>query len=219
MNTGIGDAVNLSWKLASVLNGSRDDLLETYAVERMAFARRLVATTDRAFTIATKPGRVAAVVRTKVFPDVMTSLFRLTGFRRWLFRTVSQITIQYRDSALSTGKAGRIHGGDRLPWVDLDGSRRGVDNFASLQSLDWQVHVYGEADRELRDACQRIGLSLDEFTWTPAAEHAGLARNATYLVRPDGYVGLAAASDGARQLTGYVDAHGLHALHRERAMR
>src|SRR5262249_39656452 len=40
MNTGIGDAVNLAWKLAAVLNGgARDSLLATYELERSAFAR------------------------------------------------------------------------------------------------------------------------------------------------------------------------------------
>ena len=51
MNTGIGDAVNLAWKLAAVLQGHADaSILDSYEPERIAFARRLVATTDRAFT-------------------------------------------------------------------------------------------------------------------------------------------------------------------------
>jgi 2-polyprenyl-6-methoxyphenol hydroxylase-like FAD-dependent oxidoreductase len=209
MNTGIGDSVNLSWKLASVLRGSRPDLLDTYSVERMAFARRLVATTDRAFTIATKPGRVAAVVRTRVFPRFVSAVFNIAPFRRWLFRTVSQTAIDYRGSAISVGRAGEVHGGDRLPWVDLGDRSRGVDNFASLQSLDWQVHVYGEADRQVIDACQRLGLTLNTFAWSPAAHRAGLACNATYLVRPDGYVALATESDPATQLAQYFETRGI----------
>ena len=40
MNTGIGDAVNLAWKLAAVLNGgARDGLLDSYERERIGFAR------------------------------------------------------------------------------------------------------------------------------------------------------------------------------------
>jgi len=51
MNTGIGDAVNLAWKLAAVVHGRADaSLLDSYEPERIAFARRLVATTDRAST-------------------------------------------------------------------------------------------------------------------------------------------------------------------------
>ena len=206
MNTGIGDAVNLSWKLASVLRGSSPALLDTYAAERMPFAHRLIATTDRAFTIATKPGRVAAVVRTRVLPNVAGSLFRVTPFRRWLFRTVSQIAIDYRTSAVSVGRAGEVHGGDRLPWVPLD---ERADNFASLQSLDWQVHVYGDADDQVIDACRRLGLTLTTFAWSPAAGRAGLARGATYLVRPDGYVAMAAESDAPTQLRDYFETQGI----------
>ena len=54
MNTGIGDAVNLSWKLASVLQGrAHQSILDSYEPERIAFARRLVATTDQAFAAVT----------------------------------------------------------------------------------------------------------------------------------------------------------------------
>ena len=58
MNTGIGDAVNLAWKLADVVHGrAAASLLDTYEPERIAFARRLVATTDRAFTGVTSTAR------------------------------------------------------------------------------------------------------------------------------------------------------------------
>src|SRR3984885_8593238 len=53
MNTGIGDAVNLAWKLAAVLRGATPSLLDTYETERIGFARRLVQTTDQAFTEVT----------------------------------------------------------------------------------------------------------------------------------------------------------------------
>ena len=50
MNTGIGDAVNLAWKLAAVIQGrASTNLLESYELERLPFARSLVATTDRVF--------------------------------------------------------------------------------------------------------------------------------------------------------------------------
>ena len=38
MNTGIGDAVNLAWKLAAVLGGADPALLDTYAAERLPIA-------------------------------------------------------------------------------------------------------------------------------------------------------------------------------------
>ena len=43
MNTGIGDAINLAWKLHAVVAGRAPDaLLDSYELERIAFARRLV---------------------------------------------------------------------------------------------------------------------------------------------------------------------------------
>ncbi len=59
MNTGIGDAINLAWKLKAALDGAPDVILDTYESERIAFARRLVKTTDQAFTVATADGEFA----------------------------------------------------------------------------------------------------------------------------------------------------------------
>src|SRR5438445_3322484 len=75
MNTGLGDAVNLAWKLAMVVGGRADPrLLDTYEPERIAFARRLVATTDRAFTFVTREGPIARVVREDIVPRVLPEI-------------------------------------------------------------------------------------------------------------------------------------------------
>ena len=148
MNTGIGDAVNLAWKLAAVVHGRADpSLLDSYEPERIAFARRLVATTDQAFTGVTSDGAIARRVRLNVVPLVVPTLFPFAAMRRFMFRTVSQTAVNYRGSSLSEGRAGSVHGGDRLPWVR--GASNGADNFTPLTSLDWQVHVYGDAAREI----------------------------------------------------------------------
>ena len=78
-----------------------------------------------------------------------------------------------------------------------------------LRSRDWQVHVYGEATPELRAACEQRKLPLHLFPWQPAVRHARLWRNAAYLVRPDGYIGLADAVGSAAALTGYLAKHGI----------
>ncbi len=99
MNTGIGDAVNLAWKLTAVLHDqAQPSLLDTYEPERIAFARRLVATTDRAFTAVTSDGMIARMLRLHVVPRVLQPLFAMKAVRRYLFRTVSQTLINYRDS-------------------------------------------------------------------------------------------------------------------------
>ncbi len=209
MNTGIGDAVNLAWKFAAVLRGRAGrELLGTYEPERIAFARRLVATTDRAFSLATQFGPLARFVRLDVIPLIAPALFRPTLSRRFMFRTVSQILVNYRHGRLSEGRAGSVAGGDRLPWVRTE--RAGQDdNFTPLSSLDWQVHCYGAPGTELQKTCAARALPLHAFPWSRGAQSAGLARDAAYLVRPDGYVGWADASASGAALAGYLDAHGL----------
>jgi 2-polyprenyl-6-methoxyphenol hydroxylase-like FAD-dependent oxidoreductase len=206
MNTGIGDAVNLAWKLAAVLEGSAGDaLLATYEPERIRFARRLVATTDRVFTLVTKQGTLARFVRTRLVPRIVPLLFRLGAVQRFLFRTVSQTGVNYRHSPLSVGEAGAVRGGDRLPWVETE---PGEDNFAPLTSLAWQVHVYGDPPGGLAEACADLRLPLHRFAWRPAMRRAGLRRAALYLVRPDGYVGLADPRADVRRLRAYMRAVG-----------
>jgi len=202
MNTGIGDAVNLAWKLAAVVRGRADaTLLDSYEPERIAFARRLVATTDRAFTAVTSSGTLARFIRLHLVPLLLAPVYSFKAARSFMFRTVSQTAVNYRESSLSGGRAGTVHGGDRLPWVKLEDS----DNFAPLTSLDWQVHVYGEATAELETACQDRKLPLHVFPWNAAARRSGLLRNAVYLVRPDGYVALADSATNAVAIASYLD--------------
>ena len=206
MNTGIGDAVNLAWKIAAVLHGHADEsLLATYELERIGFARRLVATTDRVFTFVTRQGPLARLVRTRLAPRIAPLILRFPSVRRALFRTVSQIDVHYRNSPLSTGAAGEVRGGDRLPWVEL---APGHDNFAPLASLGWQVHVYGEPQSGLAEACGELQVPLHVFSWQERMRRAGLLRDALYLVRPDGYVALADPHAEATRLGAYFGAGG-----------
>jgi hypothetical protein len=206
MNTGIGDAINLAWKLATVLAGQApDSLLDSYEAERIGFARRLVATTDRVFSFATAEGRIADILRTRVAPVLFPKVLAFEAAREYIFRTVSQITLNYRGGPLSRGAAGHVHGGDRLPWVPIDGT----DNFKSLAVTTWQVHVYGAASAELSSWCLARNIPLRVFDWRSECEHAGLARDALYLIRPDTYVALAEASGAPSALDRYFSDHGI----------
>ena len=188
MNTGIGDAINLAWKLEAVLTGrAPDNLLDTYETERIGFARRLVATTDRVFTLATAEGRIAEIMRTRIVPVIFPRVVAFEPVRDYIFRTVSQITLNYRRTPLSVGAAGHVHGGDRLPWIRSEGT----DNFAPLSAMIWQIHVYGAAHPDLIKWCRDRNVALHVFAWTAQHEAAGLARDALYLLRPDTYVALA----------------------------
>ena len=86
------------------------------------------------------------------------------------------------------------------------------DNFAPLTSLDWQVHVYGEAPAEIRTLCAERNLPLHVFPWRLNMDRSGLRRDAVYLVRPDGYVATAASERGAEKVASYLDARKLVAL-------
>jgi 2-polyprenyl-6-methoxyphenol hydroxylase-like FAD-dependent oxidoreductase len=208
MNTGIGDAVNLAWKLAAVVHGCADpSLLDSYEPERIAFARRLVATTDQAFTGVTSPTAMARLIRLRLVPLVLPVFVAFKAARRFMFRTISQTMVNYRGSALSEGRAGTVHGGDRLPWIRLDAN--GIDNFAPLTSLDWQAHVYGDATPQLQTVCGEQNLALHVFPWQPEMGRAGLRRNAVYLIRPDGYVALADAAGNAAAVRSYLSARKL----------
>jgi 2-polyprenyl-6-methoxyphenol hydroxylase-like FAD-dependent oxidoreductase len=200
MNTGIGDAINLAWKLQAVLGGRAPDaLLDSYEIERIKFARRLVATTDKVFTFVNADGRLAEIVRTRIVPVIMPKLVGIEFAREYLLRTVSQITLNYRDGPLSVGSAGHVHGGDRLPWAPA----RVGDNFTPLSQPVWQAHVYGNLTPDLAAWCNDHHLPLHRFDWSPEHEKAGLDQHALYLIRPDTYVALAESSQAPRAIERY----------------
>jgi hypothetical protein len=210
MNTGIGDAVNLAWKLASVLRDAAPPaLLDSYEPERIAFARRLVATTDRAFQLVTRDGALAAAVRTRLVPRLLGALLSRKTMRRFMFRTVSQIEINYRDGALASGRAGKIQAGDRMPFVPLPAGAGVPDNMQPLPSPGWHLQVHGQLGAGLRAAAEAEGIPLRLHPWTAAAETAGLARDAAYLVRPDAYVGWCDPQASAGGLAEYLRSRGL----------
>jgi hypothetical protein len=185
--------------------GAPDALLDSYEPERIAFARRLVKTTDRVFSLATAEGNLADIIRTRVVPIVFPALTKFEVVREFLFRTVSQVTINYRHCALSEGYAGDVYGGDRLPWIAADG----VDNYVPLNAMTWQVHVYGIADAELKTWCEEHQLPVHVFPWRSKYGKVGLAPDALYLIRPDTYVALAIRPGTADSLQRYFAKRGI----------
>jgi hypothetical protein len=126
-----------------------------------------------------------------------------------MFRTVSQVNVNYRASSLSRGRVGSIHAGDRLPWVKTGPDGDGKDNFAPLKSLDWQLHVYGEAGPEVQALSAERSLPLHVFPWRAEMKQSGLRRDALYLVRPDGYVAVAANRNCVETVRSYFAELGL----------
>ncbi|WOS66025.1 FAD-dependent monooxygenase [Sinorhizobium fredii] len=192
MNTGIGDAVNLAWKLAAVLQGrAAASLLDTYETERLAFARVLIKSTDQAFKLVSGRSWLLGLWRRYAMAKVISAITRTKIGSRAFFALISQTGIKYRKSALSSGRSGAVQGGDRLPWVPFGQS----DNHACLTTLDWQVHVYGEIEPAFGAAISLAGIPLHRFDWSTAAGRVGVVRNTAYLVRPDGQIAIVAKQD------------------------
>jgi len=203
MNTGIGDAVNLAWKMGEVINGKAPDaILDTYEQERMRFAKRLVATTDKAFEFISARSSFATWVRIHIVPYLVPWLMGFVQMRRFLFRTMSQTSISYLNSLLSEGSVGELKAGERLPWVELEG---GTDNFESLTTMKWQVHVYGTASKALQELCNKRSINLNVFYWNKTADEAGLKEDAIYGVRPDGYIGIACHANETQKMESYFE--------------
>lgn len=174
MNTGIGDAVNLAWKLGDVLkNKSEAKVLASYETERISFAKQLVQTTDSAFRFISNDGPVARLVRTKIVPLVLPPIFHLKQTGHFLFQRLSQTGITYNSNPAKS--VFKLQVGDRLPWIES------VDNYKPLQSLEWQIHVYG--DRPVKG-----GHEVHYFAWNKEMASKRLQKDVAYLIRPDGHI-------------------------------
>ncbi|PGH05854.1 hypothetical protein AJ79_06696 [Helicocarpus griseus UAMH5409] len=201
MNTGIGDAVNLAWKLVAVVHGHADEsLLNSYEEERIPFARTLIHKTDRAFSLATSEGFLADIVRNHLMPLILPVVTRIPKATDYAMRSLSQIHINYSGTASVGGVAGQVHGGDRLPYTTANG----LDNHATLSPIAWQVHVYGTPKDDMSEWCKTKGVALHVFDWTAEYEGVGFARDAAYLIRPDSYVGYANPSGLPREFDEYL---------------
>jgi len=97
LNTGVQDAYNLGWKLAHVMHGGPESLLDSYESERLPIA--------------------AAVL------GLSKHLHQKRSIKRGAL--TDQLGLHYRASSLSSGYAlGDLHPGDRMPDIPLaDGSR------------------------------------------------------------------------------------------------
>jgi len=131
-----------------------------------------------------------------------------TGLVLALWLTRLGVRVRIVDKAAEPGTTSRaiaVQARTLESWVKASSSGVNEDNFKPLTSLDWQVHVYGDATPAMRTVCDGRKLPLHVFPWRPETGRTGLRRNAVYLVRPDGYVALADPEANATVLTSYLD--------------
>jgi 4,5-epoxidase len=185
MNTGIGDAFNLGWKLSCVISGKASDpLLDTYEAERRPVAADVVRQTSRAWNIL-----IGHSVFSRLFRDhVLLPLLRSPAMqRRWL-ESGSQLRVSYR-----CGPLARTTFGDRL-WsfirhAPLPGDRapsaacRKVPSgeattLGSLTGVRWVLLLFDgstTAQRACAAVAQRYLDELQIIRVLPAASDGTLA--------------------------------------------
>ena len=214
MNTGIQDMINLCWKLALVVHGKAPaTLLDTYEADRLPVMHDVLFKTEQLTGLI---GTENPVVRSLV-NHLGPWIGGLDAVQENSTARMSQVALGYRDSILSSNNphGGSLHAGDRVP--DLRVRYRAASGWADgdLQRLldpsRWTLLVAHGSEAGTRDpALGGEDGALVEMAPPATAQdakryEAALGdRSSVFLVRPDGYVGLAAGAHAAAAcLAGY----------------
>jgi hypothetical protein len=227
MNTGIQDAWNLGWKLATVVQGRADArILDSYHAERWPVGRTLLRATDRlfgAFADSVSGSRFFMLLRRVMVRGVVAPALSRPRIRAVAFHFVSQLGIRYRTSPVVTEGEPQLRrgpkAGDRLPDARV---RRGRDTTWLQQELSGPhlhlllcgpVAAWGQ-DRLIVLEHGFPGLLVIRHLTRENSEAAlvdhdgealtrlGIENTGQYLVRPDGHV---AFRSGGTDLTGAND--------------
>ena len=185
MNTGMQDAINLSWKLAMVIRGEAlPALLDSYTPERSAVGDMVLRNATRLTDMGTLSHPAAQAARN-------LALRFMLGFhavQEKMAATMSEVEIAYAKSPLSVGQ----HAGDRFPPQQYDGPPPGSGSKPRF--------VLFAADKAKGAAlAARFPGVLDPSVRRPPLH----ARN-LLVVRPDGYVGLFASDHGWAEAERYL---------------
>ena len=206
MNTGIQDAANLAWKLALVARGvAPEKLLDTYDEERHPVGRDLLRTTDRLFSINTTKDSWMKGLRNFVVRHVAPRVLSSKQRRAFAFRFLAELKIAYTRSSIVFGSASGPAPGARAPDAPLDG---GETIFSITREPLHHLLVFGRDDA----SADAFAASMARFPWLRAHAVSGpVAREryevvgeSLYLLRPDGYVGMAAPTLDARAVERYA---------------
>ena len=175
MNTGMQDAFNLSWKLAMVVRGAAaPSLLDSYTPERSAVGDMVLRNATRMTDMGTLAHPAAQAARN----FAMHVMLGFHAVREGMATTMSEVGIGYPKSPLSVGR----HAGERLAPAQYGGSPPGSGDAPRFA-------VFTADPGRAETLATRFPGLLDPAPRPPPDARSML------LVRPDGYVGLAAAAD------------------------
>ncbi|MEU9035604.1 FAD-dependent monooxygenase [Streptomyces sp. NPDC048352] len=184
MNTGIQDAVNLGWKLASVVLGRAPlGLLDTYHGERHPVGRRLLMNT-RAQGLLFLSGAEVQPLR-----DSLRELMAYEDVARHLAAMVTGLEITY-----DVGRGGHPLLGRRMPHLELAAAGGPTSSTELLHPARGVLLDLADNPR-LRQRAAAWAERVDTVTARPReapSEADGLHGTTALLIRPDGYVAWAA---------------------------
>jgi bifunctional hydroxylase/dehydrase len=188
MSAGIGDAMNLGWKLAAQLHGHAPaQLLDTYHTERHPVGERIIANT-LAQRILYLGGDDMQPLR-----DLFEELLTHETVRRHLVGMVAGLDIRY-----DVGQSGHPLLGTRLPDHELVGDFGGAGKTTAFECLHAGRPVVFDLadDAHVRAAAAGWQDRVDIVTATAHAEAwTNLDVIDALLVRPDGYVAWVSVDD------------------------
>jgi 2-polyprenyl-6-methoxyphenol hydroxylase-like FAD-dependent oxidoreductase len=213
MNTGIQDMINLSWKLAMVMNGQAPPaLLDTYEADRLPVMRGVLFKTDNLTTVI---GTENPIVRT-LFNHLGPFIGGAELVQENATAGMSQVALNYRNSSLSEdhSHSGALRAGDRVP--DMPVRLRSDGNWEEttlLSALDASHLTLVAAVPDGTTLPSSLKACVPEIRFVEiAADAKDAARfettfskaGAAVLVRPDGYAGLTSPiSSAADHLAAY----------------
>jgi 2-polyprenyl-6-methoxyphenol hydroxylase-like FAD-dependent oxidoreductase len=193
MNAGIQDMINLSWKLAMVLNGqARPGLLDTYQSDRLPVIRQLVRMTERATRAFNSTSPLVHAALTRLAPIVLAR----SKVQNKAAPRLGQLSAGYRDCPIAKGggRIGSLRSGDRVP--DLPAGSGRLYDLLDLSTLTLFVtgdRIPEAAYRPWRDviALRQVSIETMPAGWL--------------LVRPDGYLAAAGAPGDGPVLSRWLD--------------
>ncbi|RVW01047.1 FAD-binding protein [Rhodococcus spongiicola] len=118
MNTGIQDMINLSWKLAMVLNTqAKPELLDTYETDRLPVIKQVVRMTRRMTRVVNSTNPIVHSALTRLAPRLLTR----SATQDKVTPRLGQLAATYRSCPIArhAGRNGDLHAGDRVPDMDL----------------------------------------------------------------------------------------------------
>ena len=146
MNTGIQDAYNLAWKLALVINGAPETLLDSYEAERLPVGRKVLQQTDVNHRLRVSGSPLADILMDRVVFPLLRVPAILDVVGDFVLKRGAQLDVNYRTSSLSEHTGSFRNGpkaGDRAPDGQLLGpSGQPTSLFAKFRTPDFRLLIF-----------------------------------------------------------------------------